>query len=172
MQASISRKSSSPASLTRWRNEQQRSPASSEFDRVARQTLSETLLQQSLVNLQTYIDNLFASFTSNITLDATERVSKRLKYSTYDFKFKRNKDQFNFNKELIDSLQETLVAPKVGTFFKVVQRIDRSFCFSCGLQGHWKNSCPILHTSTRQNFRPGVQSLFPTNQPGERARIK
>ena len=88
---------------------------------MAREASSETILRQSLANLQTYIDNKFASLTSTITLDATEYVSKQQKYCAYDFKFKGNKDQFNLNQELIDSLQETLVAPQVDTFLKVVQ---------------------------------------------------
>ena len=120
-QASISRKSSSSASRTRIRSEHQRNQVCSESHRVAREASSETILRQSLANLQTYIDNKFASLTSTITLDATEYVSKQQKYCAYDFKFKGNKDQFNLNQELIDSLQETLVAPQVDIFLKVVQ---------------------------------------------------
>ena len=59
-------------------------------------------------------------------------------------------------------------APNVNAFQSATgSRFDRSVCFSCGQQGHWKNSCPVLHTTTRQNFRPGVQALIPNSQPGE-----
>ena len=120
--SSASIKTSSSASHTKSRKKLRRKQASSQIDRVTREASSEIFLQRSLANLRTYIDNKFVTLTSNVTQDTTERVLKRLKYSTYDFKFKGNKDQFNFNRELelIDSLQEAVVAPQVDTLLKVV----------------------------------------------------
>ena len=102
-QASVASKSSGSASHMRNHSKQKRNQASTETDRVAREASSGVGLQRSLENFQTYIDNKFESLTANITQYTTERVSKRLKHSTYDLKFKGNKNQFNFNQDLMGS---------------------------------------------------------------------
>lgn len=34
-----------------------------------------------------------------------------------------------------------------------------------GQQGHWRNSCPIVHAATRQHFRPGIQAIASNFSP-------
>ncbi len=80
----------------------------------------------SLIDLQSYIDNKFASLTSSIANDTTERVSNRLKQTTNDFKYKSNKDHFNFNQEIIDSLQEAVTAPQVYNLVNIVQKLVKT----------------------------------------------
>lgn len=96
-QGSFSRKGSSSASHSRSRSKERRTQADNEADRVTREISSNTitLLQQSLVNFKRISTTNFA----------TEKVVKRLKHNTHDFKFKGNKEQFSFN-SVFDSLQE------------------------------------------------------------------
>ena len=185
-------------------------------DRSTRPTNSEDtspregVLQQSLVNFQSYIESIITALESNITHVTTVKVTKRLKYTTRDFNFKGNKEQFLFNSKLIDSLQDCLdltdsesrmkasslrshrlsaekalaakhrpygppafqstarqfqPAPNINHFqgpFAI--RPDRGSCCSCRQPGHWKSSCPVLLTATRQQFRPCIHSLVSYNQ--------
>ena len=50
----------------------------------------------------------------------TEEVSRRLKHAAHEFKYKGNKDQFHFNQEIIDSLQEAVIVHKVDNLINIV----------------------------------------------------
>ncbi len=280
----VSRYSSSSSAVSHLKYDQHQS----QKKQTRTETSPSSVFQQSLIDLQSYIDNKFASLTSSIANDTTERVSKRLKQTTHDFKYKGNKEQFNFNQEIIDSLQEAVTSPQVDNLVHIVQktvkslkdrdklikladkseagwdlvteyvardealdseddkkirraekralqkrkgrrsrrttiqpgyssgnqrtglagnnsfrpfrlynasipassytthttspfpnvssnfngfqsssgqRYDSTFCFSCGQQGHWRNSCPIVHAATRQHFRPGIQTIASNFSP-------
>ncbi len=49
-------------------------------------------------------------------------MSKRLKHAAHEFRYKGNKDQFNFNQEIIDSLQEAVIVPQVDKLVNIVQK--------------------------------------------------